>query len=172
MINSNMTAFQQRLAGVGPLLLLFLFFILLLFGAWISHKRIRKYRKKYGEDRLFYRSGNLLIIDKLKSEIFFEVFVPSVAKFSISSIDYVEIGYAWWRRFGYITYVRIIKKNRRKSFRYWFSVNVYENGKFFETPVHISEISLIKETMGEIERELELLGIPCKVNEKETRIFI
>lgn len=172
MINSNMTSFQQKLVSVKPLLFLLLLFILLLIGVGISYKRIGKYRKKYGKYQLFYRDADFLIIDKLKSEAFFEVFVPFMTKFPISSIDYVKIGYARWRRFGYVSYIQMIKKNRRKSFRYWFSVNVYEKRNFFETPVYISEISLIEKTMRKMAKEIELLGIPCKVNKKETKFFI
>lgn len=93
-------------------------------------------------------------------------------KFHIDSIDYVEIGYAWWRRFGYITYIQIIKKNRRKSFKYYFSAYVYEKIKFLEKPVGINEIYLINKTMKKMARELEILGIPYKLNEKETEFFI
>jgi len=168
MINLDMTQFQNRLASIMPLLFLLLFFLLLLFGAWLSYILMRNQRKKFGENKIFYLDDEFLIIDKLKYESFFQIFVPFVIKFPISSIDYVEIGYERWRRFGYIIYAQIIKKNGRKSFRYWFSVNAYEKRKFFETPVHINEISLIKETMRKMAEELETLHISCKVNEEET----
>ena len=172
MINSNMTPFQQRLAGIKPLLFLFLFLLLLLIGVWILYKRIRKYRNKYGENKIFYIDEEFLIIDKVKSETFFGVFVPFVTKFPISSINYVEIGYVRWRRYGYVSYVQIIRKNKIKSFRYYFCVNVYEKRRFFETPVDINKIYLIKEIMIKIAKELEVLGIPCKINEKETNYLI
>ena len=172
MINSNMTHFQQRLAGIRPLLFLFLFLLLLLIGVWLLYKRTKKYRNKYGENKIFYIDEDFLIIDKLKSETFFGVFVPLLIKFPIRTINYVEIGYIRWRRIGYVTYIQIIKKNRRKSFRYYFSVNVYKKRKFFETPVNINEIYMIEETMRKIEKELDILGIPCKVNEKETKYLI
>ena len=68
MINSDMTPFQQRLSGVKPLLFLFLFLILLLIGVWLLYKRIRKYRNKYGENKIFYIDDDFLIIDKISNQ--------------------------------------------------------------------------------------------------------
>lgn len=44
MINLDVTQFQNRLSSTMPLLF-FLFFLLLLFGAWFSYILMRKQRK-------------------------------------------------------------------------------------------------------------------------------
>lgn len=59
-----MIAFQNRLEGIKLLLFSLLFFLMLLMGAWFSYSLVKKYRKKYGENKLFYRDEDIFSIRK------------------------------------------------------------------------------------------------------------
>lgn len=59
-----MIAFQNRLEGIKPLLFSLLFFLMLLMGAWFSYSLVKKYSKKYDENKLFYRDEDIFSIRK------------------------------------------------------------------------------------------------------------
>ena len=171
MSNGYIALSQKILADIKPLLFFLLFFLILLFGSWISYRFMIKYIKKFGENQIFYLDDDVLIINKLKHESFFQTFLPNMIKFPLSSIDYIEIGYGSFKRAGYMPYVQIIKKNRGKSIKYWFSSNSYIKRKFFEEPVR--DTYLVMEAMKKIAKELEALHISFKINDVETvKIFL
>lgn len=59
-----MIAFKNRLEGIKPILFSLLFFLMLLMRAWFSYSLVKKYRKKYGENKLFYRDEDIFSIRK------------------------------------------------------------------------------------------------------------
>lgn len=63
-----MMVFQNRLEGIKPLLFSLLFFLILLMGAWFSYSLVKKYRKKYGENKLFYHDEDIFSIRKNENE--------------------------------------------------------------------------------------------------------
>lgn len=155
------------LKGILPLLFLFLFFLMLLLGAGLSFWRMRVRRERFGAAHVFYLEEPYLLVNSLRCEIFFRIFVPLPIRFRLDSMAHVEIGYGHWRRTGYLPYIRIVRKNGKKSARYWVRVDVYDSEqRFFFTPVR--SVAPVKQVMEKIGEELEGFSVPYQRNEKET----
>lgn len=103
------------LKGILPLLFLFLFFLMLLLGAGLSFWRMRVRRERFGAAHVFYLEEPYLLVNSLRCEIFFRIFVPLPIRFRLDSIAHVEIGYGHWRRTGYLPYIRVVRKNGKKK---------------------------------------------------------